>query len=428
MLNGPAVLFIFAAWLHSIVRGSGSVTNYQAFVREYGVDRADDPLSYEQRERLFQERLRMIDAHNAKPNRLWTAGLNHFADYTKEEFEAMLGHRPSYRGRSERPPLSFLQTRPVSKTIASSMDWRPSISSKVKDQGACGSCWAAASVSAIESRLMIQESKAKSSSLAESGEKVSDVDLSVEQLVDCVKNPNGCGGKGGCEGATSELAFERLLNPRHGLMPASAYKNGYKSGRDWSKTCQEVAGAAKGASLVQSEQAVKLVKADMSVSIGSFLRLKENSARAMEEALQDGPLVASVAAATINPYKKGIFDTCPKNGVVNHAVEMTGYGSENNVNYWTFRNSWGPMWGESGYMRILKGGSGSAASGAASLAEDVTGSDDAEPCGWDNNPQEGVYCNMASEPKSIKVCGMCGILSDSAVPMGIRRHDHTLAA
>merc|ERR1719193_2120936 len=206
MLNGPAVLFIFAAWLPSIVRGSGSVTNYQAFVREYGVDRADDPLSYEQRERLFQERLRMIDAHNAKPNRLWTAGLNHFADYSKEEFEALLGHRPSYRGRRERPPLSFLQTRPVARTLAHSIDWRRSVSSAVKDQGSCGSCWAVAAVGAIESHFMIQEAKkANASSLAELGSAVSDVALSVEQLVDCVQNPNGCGGTGGCQGATAEL-------------------------------------------------------------------------------------------------------------------------------------------------------------------------------------------------------------------------------
>ena len=31
--------------------------------------------------------------------------------------------------------------------------------------------------------------------------------LAPQTLVNCVKNPNECGGTGGCEGATEEIAF-----------------------------------------------------------------------------------------------------------------------------------------------------------------------------------------------------------------------------
>ena len=44
---------------------------------------------------------------------------------------------------------------------------------------------------------------------------------------------------------------------------------------------------------------------------------------------------------------------------VNHAVQAVGYGKEVvdgvTVPYWVVRNSWGPDWGESGYLRIFMG-------------------------------------------------------------------------
>merc|ERR1712176_980817 len=65
---------------------------------------------------------------------------------------------------------------------------------KVKNQGGCGSCWAFSATETVESMHQIATGKL--------------LTLAPQTYVDCVKNPHGCGGTGGCEGATMELAFE----------------------------------------------------------------------------------------------------------------------------------------------------------------------------------------------------------------------------
>lgn len=55
-----------------------------------------------------------------------------------------------------------------------------------------------------------------------------------------------------------------------------------------------------------------------------------------------------------------IFDdsSCFSNGV-DHSVLVVGYNILNDPPFWIIRNSWGPNWGENGYMKLaLRGGPG----------------------------------------------------------------------
>ncbi|CAJ1411490.1 unnamed protein product, partial [Effrenium voratum] len=83
--------------------------------------------------------------------------------------------------------------------------------SPVKNQGHCGSCWAFAATSTMESHAAIA-SKVMT-------------ELSSQQLVSCVENPRACGGTGGCDGATAELAFEYLVDHPQTFEDVVSYQN-----------------------------------------------------------------------------------------------------------------------------------------------------------------------------------------------------------
>merc|ERR1719198_20387 len=67
---------------------------------------------------------------------------------------------------------------------------------EILDQGQCGSCWAVAATTVLRAHSEIYGDGKM---------------FSAQQIVSCTPNPHKCGGTGGCEGATAELAFDYVL-------------------------------------------------------------------------------------------------------------------------------------------------------------------------------------------------------------------------
>lgn len=69
--------------------------------------------------------------------------------------------------------------------------------------------------------------------------------------------------------------------------------------------------------------------------------------------MKEGPVVA-VLNADIDFvfYQSGIIDTdsCKSNTL--HPVLVVGFDTENDIDYFLIKNSWGTTWGEKGYARI----------------------------------------------------------------------------
>jgi len=348
-----------------------SSESYESFRQTHGrvFLAADDEISYQARSNLFRQRKTEVSLHNSH-NMSWKVAMNKYSDFTDAELNRMLGYkrvggRWAAGGRSSPAGgSSFIQEHEyateASDKLASAVDWRNNLaksSSWVRNQGACGSCWAVAATGALEMHAEQAHGSVKR--------------LSHQQLVDCVQNPRHCGGTGGCKGATGELAFE--YSHKNGISTEDAYKSGEGG------TCNTNAPSA--------------------LSVGKFVRLPENKGSFLKEALANkGPVVVSVDGGSWFSYASGVFSGCEKDTVVNHAVLALGYGKDqaSQKDYWTIRNSWGPEWGEEGFMRLQRH------------------TNDNDYCGTDNNPKDGVFCDDA--PASVTVCGMCGITSDSSYP------------
>jgi len=72
--------------------------------------------------------------------------------------------------------------------------------------------------------------------------------------------------------------------------------------------------------------------------------------------MEGGPVeTAFTVYSDFENYASGIYKHVSGGFAGGHAVKIVGWGAENGEKYWKVANSWNPFWGEKGYFRIAFG-------------------------------------------------------------------------
>eukprot|EP00898_Chlorokybus_atmophyticus_P006182 jgi/Chlat1/6565/Chrsp45S06034 len=93
------------------------------------------------------------------------------------------------------------------------------------------------------------------------------------------------------------------------------------------------------------------------VGIGSYGWLSsQNDESSLKKAVTMQPVSVAIEAdeREFQFYKEGILDA-PCGTGLDHGVLAVGYGVENGTGYWLVKNSWGPLWGDHGYIKLAMG-------------------------------------------------------------------------
>lgn len=228
--------------------------------------------------------------------------MNQFTDMRREELPT--GIKRSRRATTTHQSLAAgpASQADTPKTLPTSVDWRTKgVVTAVKDQGPCGSCWAFSATETVESAVAIATGKL--------------IELAPQELVDCVTNPDVCGGVGGCGGATQELGFAYVM------------LNGMAAGISYPYQAHD------GPCLVGTAARGKNVS--VVAGITNFVKLPANDNGALLEAVADHGPVAITVAADWGNYESGVYDGCSKNSTdIDHGVQVVGYGEDAGDLYW----------------------------------------------------------------------------------------------
>jgi cathepsin L len=276
--------------------------SFEEFVADFDKSYSDREES-RKRQIIFEKNLRTILSHNKQVDlsqRGHVLGVNPFADLEAEEIprgydkmqstvrlQQVFTETLSTERRQQEMPFTV---NPV-VDLPASVDWRTAgVTTPVKSQGQCGSCWAFASTAVLESHIALQTGNLFS--------------LSEQELVSCAPNPLNCGGGGGCAGATAEIAFRFVMEK--GIV--SEWDFGYQSYHAENVNCALVDESnLKGVRAAKTNGVLSRFRGAVA-SIEGYYQLPTNSYQILMNAVaKHGPVAVSVACSPWHLYNGGVF-------------------------------------------------------------------------------------------------------------------------
>jgi len=307
------------------------------FEKYFHLKAITDPEEYERRNAALKANEELVLKTNKKFDRddiSWYTRITSFADLPEDEFlEQKTGaFIPDNFGRGLLEPAKeqeidehseqyFAQVRMDRSAVPdsySSVD--AGIVSPVKEQGQCGSCVAFASMAAIETCF----------------KNFTGVfgDYSEQQLIDCGYKQEGANG---CHGAPPHAYLTWAARDK--IVLASEAQYPYENLDPRLKCPAVVPVFNQGARITDS-----------------YYTYQGDENLMKKLVYQHGAVVAAVKSqGPFSLYEGGVFAGCPPTERVDHAITVVGYGREGGLDYWLIKNSWGPYWGENGFIKLQRG-------------------------------------------------------------------------
>lgn len=264
----------------------------------------------------------------------WTAAAYPQHDmFSRQEMQRRSGgHLSRVYGMEDRPArLTSVSDLRQMDRLPRVWDWRDvngiSYVSPVRNQGTCGSCYAFASMGALEARVRILTNNTRRSV------------FSPQDIVSCSQFSQGCAG-----------GFPYLIAGKYGMDYGAVVES-----------CNPYAG--KDTDKCTTDETCRRVYTYKYSYVGGFFG-GCSELEMMRALVKKGPLPVGFEVYPDFPsYSGGIYKHVThtrKFGfdpleLTNHAVLLVGYGIENGQKFWIVKNSWGESWGENGYFRIERG-------------------------------------------------------------------------
>jgi len=209
----------------------------------------------------------------------------------------------------------------------------------IRDQSACGSCWAFGAVEAMTDRSCIFLKK--------------NISLSAGAMAFCC---DSCGD--GCNCGYPASAWQYYQD--HGVVEESCYPYPFPS-------CDHHIPNSKNPCPTKEYNSPscpsKCTNKTWAGPAWAQDRHKGKSAysvsgvqQIMAEIMKNGPVEAAFDVyEDFLTYKSGVYRHTTGQFVGGHAIKILGWGTSGSEDYWIVANSWNPDWGMNGFFWILRG-------------------------------------------------------------------------
>lgn len=284
---------------------------------------------------VFSKNVEYVKTENCAKNRLFQLGINGFSHLTwekfKERFLMKKGERfraahkaqetihrfdPNPEGQPSDPQLRHLDATMSDEQLVRAIHTLPAwvnwgtITSPVKDQANCSSCYAFSAVGAYET--LINQRYGKKFTLSE------------QEILDCSPYAEGCVG--------GNPADVFLYAQESGLSRDTSYKYQAKAGK-----CRNLPFRQK----IRTPLRFRYLNPDI------YTILK---------AISQGPIIIiHTVNENFKSYKSGVFDDPKCTDALDHSAVAVGYDLTAPTPYIYMKNAWGAGWGEKGFYKLAIG-------------------------------------------------------------------------